>query len=430
MGWNPIKDIKKAAKNVAKAVEKGAKDVGKTAEKAAQDAGKTAEKAAQDTGKAVEKAAQDTGKTVEKAAQDTGKTVEKAAQDTGKTVEKAAQDTGKTIEKAFQDTGNELHRAGINTADAAVAVGNFAENQARSMAQTLTDAEKRILEGKIVDAIWHMATDSTRYTEENFGTAISESSLLNNVATAAASIYGGPIGAAAYAAWYTYKQTGDLELALKSGVIAGATAKSLSMVNGLPSNTTDQFTKKVLASASIGAAAVAASGGEEKDIIEGFVKGAALTAAREHYKNMTAEEIEGRAPTKRAIPKPKLDPSIEHEYTILRDESGQPILDSTGKFHQIDIRSLPRDASHVGLATTNRDAGFFSETSTPMQTLAKLPYMNDMAYFHDQWAAVAKMEGVMVQATIVPAIILTVSGTDTPLINQTTEEIEEDATAK
>jgi len=41
-----------------------------------------------------------------------------------------------------------------------------------------------------------------------------------------------------------------------------------------------------------------------------------------------------------------------------------------------------------------------------MQAIAKLPYINDMAYFHDQWVAVAQMEGVAVQATILPATIL------------------------
>jgi len=380
-------------------------------------------------GKQTEKAVQDTGNTVEKAAHDTGHTVEKAAQDTGKTIEKAAHDTGHTIEKTFQDTGNELDRAGKNINDAAIATGHFVENQGQAIGTTLSDAEKRIREGKIIDAIWHATTaDPLRHTDNSLGEAVTESSLLNNIATASASIYGGPNGAAAYAAWYTYKQTGDLELALKSGVIAGATAQSLKIVNGMPSVTVDELTKKTLASASIGGAAVAASGGEESDIIEAFVKGAALTAAREHYKNMTDKEIEGRAPTKGAIPKPKLDPNVKHEFSILVDKNGDPMMDSTGKYHQIDIRSLPRDVSHVGLAATEKSAAFLSgaESSAPMQAIAKLPYMNDMAYFHDQWAAVAQMEGLEIQATIFPATILTVTGSDTPLITQATQEALED----
>ena len=61
-----------------------------------------------------------------------------------------------------------------------------------------------------------------------------------------------------------------------------------------------------------------------------------------------------------------------------------------------------------------------------MRAVAMMPYMNDMAYFHDQWAAVAQMEGFQVQATIVPATVLTVTGSDSPLLTQTTEEIQED----
>ena len=368
--------------------------------------------------KTVEKATQDAVKTVEKAAQDAGKTAEKAVQDAGKTAEKAVQDTGKTVEKAFHDTVKETERAGKNVNDLAISVGHFLENQTQSLGETLSDAEKRVREGKLIDAIWHLATDPVKHTEDNVAEALIESSLLNNIATAAASIYGGPKGAAAYAAWYTYKQTGDLELALKSGIIAGATAQGISMVNGMPS---DEIIKKTLASASIGGAAVAASGGDEKAIIEAFVKGGALSAARNKYKEMTKQEIEGRAPTKSAVA--KLDPKVKHQYSILLDKEGNPILDSNNN-EQINITSMPREISHVGIATNAANTSLVSgaETSTSMQLLAKLPYLNDMAYYHDQWAAIAQMGGVEIVATIVPATILTVTGSDIPIINQATEE--------
>ena len=346
-----------------------------------------------------------------------------AVKDTVKTVTTLEPhgDIAKTVVKAGDDTLKEAGRAGRNINDAAIAAGHFVENQGQAIGETLSDAEKRVREGKIIDAIWHVATDPARHTENSFAEAVTESTLLNNVATAAASIYGGPSGAAAYAAWYTYKQTGDLELALKAGVIAGATAEGLQMVNGMPSGTVDELTKKTLASASIGGAAVAASGGDERAIMEAFVKGAAITAAREHYNNMTDKEIEGRAPTKAALA--KADPEVKHQFKVLVDKQGNPILDAKGN-HQIDIRSMPRDVSHVGLATADSNAPLLSgaETSPVMQGVAKIPYMNDMAYYHDQWAAVAQMEGIEVQATILPATILTVAGSDTPVIHQATEE--------
>jgi hypothetical protein len=365
--------------------------------------------------------AKDIGRAVEKAAHDVGRTAEKAGQDVGHTAEKAAHDIGHTLEKAAQDTGEETKRAGRNVNRAAIAAGHFLENQVHAYGHTLTDAERRIREGKLVDAIWHAATDPARHTEDNFAKAVTESSLLNNIAQAAASVYGGPAAAAAYAAWYVYKRTGNLCSALKAGVIAGAVAEGCAVVGDMPSGTVSELTKKTLASASIGGAAVAASGGEADDIRDAFFKGAAFSLAREFYEKTTASELDGKAPTKDAVPKD--DPSIKHQFRVLTDSEGQPILDSEGNT-QIDIRSMPKDISHVGLQTDRTKASFFSgaETSAPMQALAKVPYLNALAYFHDQWAAVAQMEGMEVQITIVPASILTASGSDTPLVNQSTKE--------
>ena len=57
--------------------------------------------------------------------------------------EKAAHDIGNTGEKAAQDTGV-----------AAATVVRFAGRELQGVGTTLTDAAKRVREGKIVDAIW------------------------------------------------------------------------------------------------------------------------------------------------------------------------------------------------------------------------------------------------------------------------------------
>lgn len=358
---------------------------------------------------------------VEKVVKKTGDVLEKAKDDVGDVLEEARDDIGDVLEEARDDTVEELVRTGKHINEAAVAAGHFVENQAKSYVTTVSGVQKKVSEGKLLDAVWQAATDPVKNTEQHFAQAVSESSLLNNTATAAASIYGGPGGAAAYAAWYTYRQTNDLQLALKTGIIVGATSQGLEMVNGLPSDTIGDLSKKTLASASIGGAAVAASGGDEKEVIEAFVKGAAITLAREHYKKLTDQEIEGRAPTKGAVP--KADPNVRHQFKVLLDKNGEPILDAKGNL-QIDIRSMPRNISHVGLASADPNASFFSgaETSSLMQGIAKIPYMNDMAYYHDQWAALAQMQGIEVQATILPAMVLVVAGSDTPLIKQVTQE--------
>lgn len=363
---------------------------------------------------------------IEKTAQEAGN----AVTDTIKTVVDGRPhgDFAKNISKSMDDTKKETERAGENIAIAVTTSGHFMENQIQSFGDTLTEAEKQIKEGKLVDAIWSVSTNHFKNTEKNLNKAVTESSLLNDVATATASIYGGPQGAAAYAAWITYKRTENLELALKAGLIAGVTAKGLKMVNGMPRGTDSEMMKKTLASASIGGAAVAASGGGEKEVIEAFAKGAAFTAAREKYKSMTNKEIEGKITTQDAVAKedPKFihqKVNVLHEYKILVDGDGNPILDQHGN-QQIDIRSMPREMFHVGLQTANPDAGVFSgaETSKPMQALAKVPYINDMAYYHVQWMALTQKQGIAVQATIIPATIITVTGSDTPIINQATKK--------
>lgn len=335
-------------------------------------------------------------------------------------------DIAKTAVKAGDDIIAQAGRDVENVGDAVDATGNFITNQIESTQQSLSDNEKRLREGKMVDAIWHVALDPVRNAEDNLAIAVSDSSLCNNIATASASIYGGPQGAAAYASWYTYKQTGNLVAALKAGAIAGANAHGLQVANGMPN---DDLIKKTLATASIGGAAVAASGGDERAIIEAFVKGAALTAAREHYNKMTQQEIEGRAPTQSAVA--KLDPAVQHEFKVLVDGQGNPILDAQGH-QQIDITSMPKSISHVGLATADPNAPFLSavETSPLMQAIAKLPYINDMAYFHDQWMAITQTQGLAVQATILPALVLTVAGSDTPIIQQATQATIENTNEK
>jgi hypothetical protein len=373
-------------------------------------------------GKAGEKALHGAGKTGEKALHDAGKTGEKTLHDAGKTGEKALHDAGKTGEKALHDIGAESRRAGRNINHLSIATGHFLESQVQGIGDTLSDADKRIREGKFVDAIWHVATDPLRHAEAGAAAAVAESKLLNYIAAAGASVYGGPAGAAAYAAWFAYRQTGDLELALKAGVIAWATAQGAAMVNGLPTSPPDALARKTVASAALGGAAVAASGGDDEDVLKGFLQGAALAAARETYRAQTGLDPDGKAPSEPAVAKE--DPVVRAKFGILVDKQGNPVLDAKGNT-QVAITSMGREISHVGLATANPSAPVlsFSETSPAMQAIAKVPYMNAMAYFHDQWAAVAQMSGVAVPATIVPAVILTVSATDSPLVNTVTNEV-------
>jgi hypothetical protein len=117
-------------------------------------------------GKAIETTTQNVGKAIEKGTQDAGKAIEKGTQDTGKAIEKGTQDAGKAIEKGTQDFGT-----------AGETIGRFVEHELKGIGKTLSDADKRIREGKFVDAIWHMSTDPLKHTEENAFQAAQESNM-------------------------------------------------------------------------------------------------------------------------------------------------------------------------------------------------------------------------------------------------------------
>jgi hypothetical protein len=410
------KKLGKAIKKAGKAVEKAGRNAGKAVEKAAHDTGKTVEKAAQDTGKTVEKAAQDAGKTVEKAAQDTGKTAEKAAQDTGKTVEKAAQDTGKTLEKAAQDTGKTYEKAGQDLHAAGRAIGRYAERQLRGWGDTLSDAERRVREGKIVDAIWHASIDPLKHTEENAAKAAQESSILRTVGQVAATVYGGPGGAAAFAAWYAYRQTGDVELALKIGIITGATSAGFSAVGQLPSDTAGQIAQKAIATGAIGGMAVAAAGGDEEAIREGFLRAGGMVLVQEAYASYTDHPLDPRAsegePYCMATVGEKCSPELsayerDANGNIRYDEHGSPRVDVT----KTDVRR-----PHVGTWSKAGDAPLIGagEQSGSMVLASKIPGVNAMSILHDKFAVSWDLNTFTSVATIAPAIVVTYWGTGAP----------------
>lgn len=372
------------------------------------------------------------------------KEIERGIKNTGKEAEIFGQNLSKNLEKGVQDLGKQLERDTQNLGEAISVSVTFVDDQIKSYGKTLSNAEKRLLEGKIIDAVWHLSTDSFKSTDDDLAKSVQNSSLLNTIASAAAAIYGGPAGAAAYAAWYTYKQTNDLALALKTGIISGLTSYATQGINATDGSIlqTDELIKRSLATSAIGAVAIAASGGDERAIIDGFLKGTALSLASNYYKSYTAADIEGRAPTQDPVLKLKLDylGNNNDDYFILRDLEGKSFLKAAfdtkkGEYtfilndgvETMTLQQLGRNVSVVGIATSSAE-GFqvFTETAIPMRLLAGVPYMNDMAYFHDIWCdemikAGIPLGTVGVGITIMPAIALTVAGSPTPLLAQIQE---------
>jgi hypothetical protein len=72
------------------------------------------------------------------------------------------------IKNATEDTVRNVVKAANDIVDAAQAVGRFAERELQGQGDILSDAERRIREGKVADAIWHIGTGK-RLCCINFG---------------------------------------------------------------------------------------------------------------------------------------------------------------------------------------------------------------------------------------------------------------------
>ncbi len=231
-----------------------------------------------DVGKAITKAS-DEGDKAHKQIKETNP-VYKAVEENGS---KAVRDTATATAKALADADRERRQAEKQIEGAVKAASNFTENQFKSVGGSLSNAEERLREGKILDAAFHLGTDQITNTSSNAAQAVQKSPLLNQVAAAAASTYGGPAGAAAYASWLTYETTGDLEAALKAGALAGASSYANQYSQDVQAIDLSPELKKEIAQFSVNAAAIAASGGSEQDVLNAL-KVQATSAATSQVK--------------------------------------------------------------------------------------------------------------------------------------------------
>jgi hypothetical protein len=386
--------------------------IGHALDKAKNDAGKAAEKGVQDVGKGAEKGAQDAGKAVEKGVQDVGKAAETAAQDLGKTYEKAAQDVGKTIEKAVQDAG----KAGDT-------VYKFGIRQIESIGASVSDADKRLRDGKFVDAYWHFVTDPYKHTEENAAKAAQESDLVRVAGQIAASAYGGPGGAAAYAAWLAYSQTKDVGLALRVGVITGAAAYATGGVSKIPNANAGVIAEKTLLAGAIGGVAVAAAGGDKQAIQEGFLKGGGAVLVQSVYETTTNHPLDAKPSKGNAYCMAATDPSLacappKEAYQEIGPD-GKAVVGKDG-LPKVDVRKTEPWRPHDGTWAKPGEAPVLGpqETSKLMITVSKYPGMNAMALLHDHVSYTMGFDPVTNVWTIVPAAVVTYYGTGAPAEDQ------------
>jgi hypothetical protein len=410
-----VNEGRRGVHRTTKAVDKAVGDAAVATKKALKDTARANQKAAGDTSAAATKGIADTDKAIDKAVNDAAVATKKALHDSLRTGAKAEADIGKAAVKASRDVGNEIIRTPQNLERNRLAINRYVEAELAGTKDTLEDAEHRIRKGKIADAIWHLGTDPIKHTEENAAKLVQQASLVRVVGQIAATAYGGPGGAAAYAAWYTYRVTNNAEVALRVGLIVGATSAGFDAAAAMPSSTIPEATRQALITGAIGGVAVAASGGDEAAVREAFVLSAGMVLIQDGYESLTGHTMNGKASSGEAYcmssePGTPCSPptaaySFDKDGKLIRDNQGNPI---------VDIRKVDPLRPKVGRWASPEDTSFVSERSPFMTAISKIPGWNAMGLGHDSLVIAWNLSDLASIATIAPAIVVTYVGFGTP----------------
>lgn len=367
--------------------------------------------------------------------------VEPLAEGIGDALEGLGKEAEKLVKKSIHEIGSagehlkvliETGKCGGDICEALDAVVNYTEAMIVDTGQSIENAAVRIAEGKPFDAVWHLTTDPWKNMSDNAAEAAARSSVLRAVGQAASSAYGGPGGTAAYAAWLAYYATdGDLELALKAGAIAGATAYAMNVVSTdidgvdvIENVKIDEIIQRGAAAGAIAGTAVALSGGSQADIEEAVAAGVTMSVIRDGYRELTTVDLDdkslksstGEPYCLAAKPGSGLD-CLPPDEAYIREPDGSISYDKYGK-PKIDVSLLKAERPHVGMFAEGPNDSFYelSETSDPMVLVSKVPGMNAMAVAHDIFdikfnpETTAALEMIVRIGTIAPAVVVTYEG--------------------
>lgn len=337
---------------------------------------------------------------------------------TGKPVGTTAVKTEKELERGAHRVSAETKRTGENVEDAGKAIARYVEAQAEGLGDLARQTERRVRRGQLSDAIWHAAVDPIKTAERSAAEAARQSTILQSAGAIAATAYGGPGGAAAYTAWLTYRETGDADAAFKAGLLAGATSAGVSAVGNIPGDSAGEIAKKTILAGSIGGTAVAAAGGDEEAVVEGFVKSGGMILIQEGYRQAIGQQMDTRAsvgePYCMATVAADCSPNTE---AYVRDANGKIQTDAAGK-PMVDIRKTDLRRPHVGTWAKDGKTSLGSEQSPLMIGISKWPAMNAMAVGHDHLVVTWDLNTFQSVATIAPAIVVTYYGTQAPTLDK------------
>ena len=358
------------------------------------------------------------GNAVHQVIGDTATTVQKAGNDTITTVQKAGSDTLATYTKGWRDTAANGQKTFQDVVDADKATVRFFGRQLDAHGQSLRNARARLYDGKLVDAAWGLGTEHAQATEDNFFKATQESSLINQAGAAAASYYGGPAGAAAYAAWQTYKTTGDANLAIRAGIISGLQSEAGGAVNSMPTGTAGQVIEKSIAAGAIGGLAVAASGGDETAVKNGFIKsgGAVLVQSGDEHLKAYSPEAHDALEAAHCISAESVSCLANTRYA--RDAKNKILLDANGQ-PRIDTSAF--DASKFsGPLTSPQVPPDIAQKIGALREISKIPNTQAVPILNNQWVVTWNFSPKKAASYGTPQVVLTYVGKSPPFKYQAT----------
>jgi hypothetical protein len=365
--------------------------------------------------------------------------VKKGSNNAATELRKAAADTERSLRKSGDDVGRELKATQREVEGAATAVYRFTIRQAESSVDAVQAAERRFREGKVIDAVWHLSLAPAQSTNENAARAAIDSPLLNTVMSSAASVYGGPGGAAAYAAWLTYYQTGgDVNAALRVGLTAAVKSYGAQYAQA-PNPATAGFAESFKHAATGGAMnglAVAASGGSAADVQKAMIATAGAILVQDGYQSLSHNPAVAEFAQKakqvycvKALVDRAEDKSCPSMKDYLKDAQGRvAMLDTKGLVQYVDMaKEIPGSdwlfLSREEAMTKASDAfgvdldklpvkEIDAKVKAAMMEVKKVKGANIVSLLEDRWALSFEpgraVEGM--KASVAPAVLLSYTG--------------------
>lgn len=339
------------------------------------------------------------------------------------TIQKGAGNAVASYEKGWRDISEQAKRSFADTVEAGEAVGRYTERQLKDTVAGLNRAEERVREGKFVDAMWGLAVEPLQATEKNFAAATQESQVIAAAAQSAAATYGGPAGASAYAAWSTYRTTGDADLALRAGILSAVTSQTGSMTPKV----TDSVLKKAALAGAAGGIAVAAAGGDEKAITEAFLKSGGNVLVQAGTDKMKKEFPNAAEKIKEYSPK-AAEAAQAVQCISARDldcVSRIPYAQKQGKFlmenGEVKLGEKVKDATeYLGKWSKLPEKSELAKKYAFITDVSKLEDLEAIPLMDNEWVLTWTLGASETLKDNVPAVVLTYVGSNKPFISRVT----------